>query len=94
MLIGGGLIYFFSTAKQRRNDAVEVRVERMIEGGRTLVTFSDLYFDAAKSYAISKGAHAPDQDVASTRMLVKGRVYFVVFMREIGQGTTISVSDR
>jgi hypothetical protein len=81
LVIVGAVVYFFATKRTRRDDAVEVRVQRMIAGGQSLVTFNELYFDAAKSYA------------ASTTMLVGGRTFFVVFMRENRGGTTISISD-
>jgi hypothetical protein len=93
LVIVGAVVYFFATKRTRRDDAVEVRVQRMIAGGQSLVTFNELYFDAAKSYAISKGADATERDAASTTMLVGGRTFFVVFMRENRGGTTISISD-
>jgi hypothetical protein len=89
----GGLIYLFASRKSRRDDAVELRVRRMVSGGVSNATFHDLYFEAAKAYAIAKGATAADRDAASATMLVDGRTYFVVFMRERGSGTTISVRD-
>ena len=87
----GGLIYLFASRKSRRDDAVEKRVRMLISAGQAYATFNDLYFDAALSYAIAKGAKAAEQDAASTTMLVDGRTYFVVFMRERGNGTAISV---
>lgn len=48
----------------------------------TTATFSDLYYEAAKSYAVAKGAQAADDQSASANVVVNGSVYFVVFIRE------------
>lgn len=93
LLLVAVIVWFFASARTRRDDAVERRVERMVVGRQNLATFSDLYFEAARAYAISKGARAPEHDAASATMLVGGTTYFVVFMRDSGGGTTISVED-
>ena len=90
-IIFGVAIYLYASRKSRRDDAVEIRVKRMVSAQKDSATFNDLYFEAAWSYAIAKGAKASDKDAASTTMLVNGRPYFVVFMREFSGGTTISV---
>lgn len=87
------VIYIFASRKSRRNGAVEDRVRKMISAGKQYTTFGDLYFEAARSYAIAKGANAPDKDAASTKMIVNGRTYFVVFMRDHGGGTVISARE-
>lgn len=91
-LVFGGLIYLFASRRSRRDDAVELRVGRMIAAGQSYATFSDLYYEAARSYAIAKGATASDEDGASATMLVNGRAYFVVFVNERRDGTTITVT--
>jgi hypothetical protein len=89
----GGLIYLFASRKGRRDDAVERRVKRMVSAGVSDATFHDLYFEAARAYAISKGATAAERDAASATMLIDGRTYFVVFMRDGRSNTAISVKD-
>lgn len=89
----GVAIYFYASRKSRRDDAVEARVKKMVAARKDYATFNDLYFEAARSYAIAKGALSPERDAASATMLVNGRSYFVVFMKETGGGTTISISD-
>jgi hypothetical protein len=94
LALAGYGIYIFASRKSRRDDAVEDRVKRMISAGKDYAVFSDLYFEAARSYAIAKGANAPEQDAASARVIVNGRSYFVVFVRAAGGGgTAISVKD-
>jgi hypothetical protein len=90
-VVFGGVIYLFASRKSRRDEAVEERVRRMVSGGVSNATFHDLYFDAARAYAIAKGATAAERDAASATMLVDGRPYFVVFMRERGSSTAISI---
>lgn len=91
-LLGYG-IYIFASRTSRRNDAVESRVKKMVAAGRGSASFSDLYFEAARSYAIEKGAKAPEPNAASAHILVDGRKYFVVFSRAASGGTMISVED-
>ena len=78
-LLGYG-IYIFASRISRRDDAVESRVKKMVSAGRGSASFSDLYFEAARSYAIEKGAKAPEPNAASANILVDGRKYFVVFL--------------
>ena len=87
------MVYLFATAGSRRDGAVEDRVLRMIAGGKTYATFGELYFDAAKSYAIAKGAHAPEHNAASALISVGEKTYSVVFIRENDNGTTIMIED-
>ena len=89
----GYAIYAFASRKSRRDDAVESRIKKMVSAGIENAVFSDLYFDAARSYAIEKGAQSPEQNAASATIIVNGRSYFVVFMRDSDGGTTISVRD-
>lgn len=93
LALTGYAIYILASRKSRRNDAVEDRVRKMISAGKKYTTFGDLYFEAARSYAIAKGANAPDKDAASTKMIVNGRTYFVVFMKDHGGGTAISARE-
>jgi len=93
LALAGYGIYIFASRRSRRNDAVESRVSKMVSAGKNYAIFSDLYFEAAKSYAIEKGAKAADQMSASARILVDGRTYFVVFTKAANGGTMISVED-
>jgi hypothetical protein len=93
LALAGYAIYIFASRRSRRDDAVEDRVKRMILAQKDYAVFSDLYFEAARSYAIAKGASAPEQDAASATMIVDGCSYFVVFVRAVGGGTAISVRD-
>ena len=63
----------------------------MVAAGQSSAAFSNLYFDAARSYAIEKGAKAPEPNAASAHILVDGRNYFVVFSRSASGGTMVSV---
>lgn len=85
-----GIVYFFASSKTRRDTAVESRVKRMLSSGVSSSTFPDLYYEAAKSYAISKGATAADHESASAKVVIDGSVYFVVFIRDTDGGTIIS----
>ena len=85
------IVYFFASSKTRRDTAVESRVNRMVSSGVSSSTFPDLYYEAAKSYAISKGATAADHESASAKVVISGTVYFVVFIRDTGGGTIITV---
>lgn len=93
LALGGYAIYAFASRKSRRDDAVESRIKKMISAGIENTVFSDLYFDAARSYAIEKGAQSPEQDAASATIILNGRTYFVIFMRDSGGGTRISIRD-
>ncbi len=85
------IVYFFASSKTRRDTAVESRVNRMVSSSVSSSTFPDLYYEAAKSYAISKGATAADHESASAKVVISGTVYFVVFIRDTGGGTIITV---
>ena len=65
----------------------------MISAGMEYADFRDLYYDAAKHYAIAKGGRASEDGYASasTTMLINNRSYFVIFMRDNSNGTSISV---
>ena len=65
----------------------------MVSAGKDYAVFADLYFEAARSYAVEKGAKAPEQDAASAHILIDGRTYFVVFTRAASGGTAIGVED-
>lgn len=91
LLIVGGAVYFFASAKSRRDSAVETRIRRMVSSGVRSSAFADLYFEAARSYAVSKGATAADHESAAAKVVIDGQVYFVVFIRDASGGTMISV---
>ncbi len=91
-LIGLG-IYLFSSHKSRRNDAIESHVKKMVSAGKDHAVFADLFFEAARSYAIAKGAKAADENAASAHIVVDGRTYFVVFTRAASGGTIFGVEE-
>ena len=79
-LVGYG-IYLYASRKSRRDEAVESRVTRMVAAGVAGAEFPDLYYDAARAYAVAKGATAANDESAAATVLVDGRSYFVVFIR-------------
>lgn len=91
ILAVAGIVYLFASPKTRRDTAVESRVKRMVSSGVGYSTFPDLYYEAAKSYAISKGATAADRESASAKVVIDAAVYFVVFIRDTSGGTIITV---
>ncbi|KAB2784578.1 hypothetical protein F9K97_16515 [Brucella anthropi] len=76
--LAGCAIYFYASRKSRRDEAVETRVKKMVSAGKDYAVFSDLYFEAARSYAIAKGAQAADHEAASATVLVDSTPYFAV----------------
>ena len=92
IIIVGGIVYFFASSKSRRDSAVEARVKKMVSSGVHSSTFSDLYSEAARSYAVAKGATAADHESASAKVVIDGQVYFVVFIRGHDGGTMITVN--
>lgn len=93
LLLVGYLIYFFASRDSRRDRAVETRVKRMVSQRMEYAEFPDLYYDAAKSYAIAKGHRGSEEGSSSTTMLVNNRSYFVIFIRQNGNGTSISARE-
>lgn len=84
-------VYFFASHKSRRSEAVESRIRRMVSAGVSSSSFPDLYFEAAKSYAISKdGRYGADLESASALIIIAGSVYSVVFVRSVDGGTIIN----
>ena len=65
----------------------------MVSAGKDFAVFNELYFEAARSYAVAKGATAADNEAASARMVVGSRTYSVVFVRDLRGGTAISIRD-
>jgi len=91
-LVGLG-IYLVASRKSRRSDAIESRVKKMVSAGKDYAVFADLYFEAARSYAVEKGAKASDENSASAHIVVDGRTYFVVFTRAASGGTIFGVEE-
>lgn len=91
-VVGFG-IYLVASQKSRRSDAIESRVKKMVSVGQDYAVFADLYFEAARSYAIAKGAKAADENAASAHIVVDGRTYFVVFTRAASGGTIFGVEE-
>lgn len=80
-------------AKARRKNAIEERVKRMILSRVDCAEFNDLYFEAARKFAIETGAQNPDRDAASTYLQVGGRLYFVIFTRASDGGTFMHLRE-
>src|SRR5690554_5071865 len=95
LVLAGIGIYRFASRRSRRDEAVEERVRRMVGARRAYADFPELYFEAARAYAIAKGGSASSEDdAASVTMVVDGRPYFVVFTKDHpGGGTLIGISD-
>ncbi|WP_368495624.1 tetratricopeptide repeat protein [Pseudomonas fulva] len=91
--LAGYCIYIFASRTTRRDNAVESRIKIVISSGKESISFKDLYYEAAKSYAVAKGAKAADKDSASARIIVEGRTYSVIFIRDVGGGTSIIARD-
>ncbi len=91
VLVVAGVVYFFASHKTRRDSAIESRVKRMVSAGVKSSDFSDLYYEAAKSYAISKGDTVADHLSASAKVVIDGNVYAVIFIRDKDGGTYITV---
>lgn len=91
-LLGLG-IYLIASRKSRRADAVESRVAAMVAAGRESAKFPELYFEAARSYCVAKGAQATDAAAASTHILVNGVSYSVFFAKMTDGGTAVLIRD-
>ncbi len=89
LILVGYLIYIYASKKSRRDEAVERRIKAMVSSGERHAIFSELYFEGAHSYAIAKGAQAPEQNAASAHILVNGEQYFATFVRTNTGGTEI-----
>jgi len=77
----------------RRNEAIEGRIKKMVSSGKDYAVFDELYFEAARTYAIEKGAKAADSTSASASVLVGGTTYRVMFVRATSGGTIFGVED-
>jgi len=93
LVLIGYLIYIYASRHTRKERAVEDRMRRMIIAGRNMATFSELYYEAARSYAISKGCTVSDHESASAAVMLDGKAYNAIFLRERDGGTTITVQD-
>lgn len=87
------VVFLVVTRGSRRDTAIENRVRRMISAGENFAVFEDLYFEAAKSYAVAKGSSSDDNESASTKAVIDGEVYMLYFSRAVGGGTSILVED-
>jgi hypothetical protein len=63
-LLGYG-IYIFASRTSRRNNAVESCVKKMVSTGNNSASFSDLYFEAARSLDLSRFNAAPSSHLSS-----------------------------
>ena len=92
ILLGLG-IYLWISRKTRRSRAIERRVKEMMATGKNYMVFSELYFEAARGYAVEKGAKASDHNSASAHIIIDDRDYLVIFTRSTTGGTIISIRD-
>lgn len=65
----------------------------MLLAGTSYAAFEDVYFEAARSYAIDNGASQPEHEAAGATIQISGRSYFVVFSRSVKGGTLINVKE-
>lgn len=80
-------------AKARRRKAIEERVTRMFLAGVDSADFGDIYFEAARKFAIETGAKHLDRDAASTYIQLGGRLYSVIFTRSSSGGAWIHLQE-
>lgn len=88
IIIVGFVLYMYASRDSRRDKAVELRLRRMLHAGRDYAIFNDIYFEAARAYAIAKGCSGRDGDAASADVMIDGRAISVTFLRDSGGGTT------
>lgn len=93
LVLIGYLIYIYASRHTRKERVVEGRIRAMIAAKKDVATFSELYYEAARSYAISKGCTVSDHEAASAAVMIDGRAHYVVFLRERDGGTTITLQD-
>ena len=65
----------------------------MVDRAEGYAVFDDIYFEAARSYAIDNGAKAADATSASARVDIGGKTYSVVFSKSVAGGTVFGVED-
>lgn len=94
LAMAGYGIYIFTSRRSRREHAVESKINKLVLANQEFAVFKDLYFEAARRYAIDKGAQSPEKNAASATVVINGCQYFVTFMREPSGGTSISVRDK
>lgn len=90
------VIYLYASRETRRDKAVETRVRRMLGARTEYAEFDEVYFEAAKAYAIAKGGGGDDR-AASADVMIAGHALSVTFVRDNGGGTVFmieSVADR
>ncbi|WP_336324785.1 tetratricopeptide repeat protein [Stenotrophomonas muris] len=93
LVLIGYLIYIYASRHTRKERAVEGRIRAMIAAKKDMATFSELYYEAARSYAVSKGCTVLDHEAASAAVMIDGEAYNAVFLREQNGGTTITLQD-
>lgn len=81
-------------AKSRRRKAIEERVKRMLLSRVDFAEFNDLFFEAARKFALENGAKHPDSDAASTYIQLGGRLYNIIFTRSSSGGTWIHLQEK
>jgi hypothetical protein len=91
IVLVAAVVYFIASSKSRRDTAIEAKVRKMVGAGVADATFPNLYYDAAKAYAASKGAIGGDETGTASRVMIDGQVYFVIFTRDSGTSTAMNV---
>ena len=77
--------------EEARGEGIEGRVAAMLVRGQDFAVFDDVAYEAARSYAVAKGAKAADAQSASARVVVGGETYFVVFCPALRGGTSFGI---
>ncbi|WP_447904163.1 tetratricopeptide repeat protein [Stenotrophomonas geniculata] len=93
LVLIGYLIYIYASRHTRKERAVEGRIRAMIAARKDMATFSELYYEAARSYAVSKGCTVSDHESASAAVMIDGKAWNAVFLKERDGGTTITLQD-
>lgn len=86
------VIYLYASRETRRDKAVETRVRRMLGARTEYAEFNEVYFEAAKAYAIAKGGGGDDR-AASADVMIAGQPLSVTFVRDNGGGTVFMIES-
>ncbi|AXQ95517.1 hypothetical protein LV780_18045 [Cereibacter azotoformans] len=87
------VVFLILTRTSRRDSAVENRLRRMAAAGQNHAVFNDLYFEAARAYAVAKGAPPTRGDSASAKTVIDGQVYQIYLSRAAGGGTSVLLEE-
>nr|WP_312384806.1 hypothetical protein [Moraxella sp. CTOTU47579] len=90
------LLWFFLTAKKRRDNLLDYEIQKMLASGRGEVVLKHIYWEAAASYAVAHGAkmdmytkHPSDETSYTINFPYKGQLYSIMLSREMDGSTYI-----